>query len=356
MKITFLESFEDSLKKTPEGYKLLLWDDGYVWMCEYKDGGYRDCVFDTIEDAKEAYDNWWEFKHPMYESKSMKKEIIEEDKVISFDNPQFGQCVILVGGPRSGKTTVRANLINLNAKVLDADGIKELVDLGIWKDRDKKEPEREKDRVANNIKFFGKEYDISDIELPRTFKNSKYVSFLHDKTTPVKNSQYKQTYKLMADSPDDKLPNVIFDITGDPYSKLSGIIDKVSEYGYNITVVWCLTNIEVALKNNEKAERKVDWRIVLNKHEGVLKSMEELLADKERLREIDQVYVVLSEMDGLQNLNLKDKSDFLQWLKAPNVFPVKSTLDLVKLPKRIADSIKNAKDSIDKVKKNYNPN
>lgn len=47
--------------KTDNGYKAVVYDHGLVTLCEYKDGKWQDCVFETEAEAQEAHDRYVEF-------------------------------------------------------------------------------------------------------------------------------------------------------------------------------------------------------------------------------------------------------------------------------------------------------
>lgn len=46
---------------TGNGYKVRVYDNGWVYLCELVDGEWRDCIFDTYKDAQDALDRYKEF-------------------------------------------------------------------------------------------------------------------------------------------------------------------------------------------------------------------------------------------------------------------------------------------------------
>lgn len=48
----------DAIIRTDEGYKVRIYDNGYVFLCELIDNKWQDCVFETQEEAQIALDNY----------------------------------------------------------------------------------------------------------------------------------------------------------------------------------------------------------------------------------------------------------------------------------------------------------
>lgn len=51
----------DGIRSTKDGYKVTVYDHGFVTLCEIKDGRFQDCVFDTKEEAQRARDAYYNF-------------------------------------------------------------------------------------------------------------------------------------------------------------------------------------------------------------------------------------------------------------------------------------------------------
>lgn len=48
--------------ETKKGFKVMLFDGGYINMCEFVNGSWRDCIFPNKEEAEKAghdYDAIW---------------------------------------------------------------------------------------------------------------------------------------------------------------------------------------------------------------------------------------------------------------------------------------------------------
>ena len=134
--------------------------------------------------------------------------VLTEDKTVNPGGtpyPNHGWCVIVCGGPGMGKSSVVKNLINIDAKHLDIDEVKALwlkttsIDDGILTTADG----REYSMGAENI---SEPYDLS---------NPKFTSFVHQVTKPLAKNRQNAFIKAAGSHDKEKLPNVIFDITGD---------------------------------------------------------------------------------------------------------------------------------------------
>ena len=77
----------------------------------------------------------------------------------------------------------------------------------------------------------------------------------------------------------DRLPNLIFDITGDELKKIMKIVDSVKPVGYKIAVIWVLPTLKKAQRNNLRRDRTVNFEDVLvPKHRDVILTIEELFS------------------------------------------------------------------------------
>ena len=153
---------------------------------------------------------------------SLKNKILSESKVISFEKPK-GNLIILIGGSGSGKSYVRSNLININAKVLDSD--KYLT------------------QIANQ-----KNVDL---------KNPKAVSDLYAETKP-RFQKYINNFAKYASTKD----NIIIDSTGKDYEKNKKLILLFKEKGYDITIIYVDVDLKTALERNRNRERVIPDEIV----------------------------------------------------------------------------------------------
>jgi hypothetical protein len=92
---------------------------------------------------------------------------------------------------------------------------------------------------------------------------------------------------LLADVKADRLPNIIFDITGKEMSDFEEVIPRLIETGYeakNIHVAWVLTDFKVAYTANLTRDRVVPGSVFLDTHQGAAKTMQSLI-DKKKMPE-----------------------------------------------------------------------
>lgn len=194
------------------------------------------------------------------------KEFINE-KLITFGKkayPKYGNVVILAGGAGSGKGFQLNKLLGIEGKVFDVDNLKQLA---IKSDKFAK---RIKDETGQDIKA----YDL---------KNPEAVSKLHDILSSVYNLQKKNELVIFSDiltRPDERKPNLIFDVTLKDISKLESITRNVTDLGYdkkNIHIVWVVNDFNIAIEQNSSRERVVSDEIMLSTHEGVSLTMKKII-------------------------------------------------------------------------------
>jgi hypothetical protein len=117
-------------------------------------------------------------------------------------------------------------------------------------------------------------------------KNSDDVFKLH---MFVKNrgTKDKTLDMLLNDVKADRLPNIIFDITGKEMGDFEEVIPRLIETGYeakNIHVAWVLTDFKVAYTANLTRERVVPGSVFLDTHQGAAKTMQSLI-DRKKMPE-----------------------------------------------------------------------
>lgn len=177
---------------------------------------------------------------------------INEAKVVTFDgkvNPNFGHAVIMAGGAGSGKGTALKSVIMLQGKIFDVDELKKLYVKGA------------KSGVFDDER--NGDYN---------FKNPDDVSLLHQKVKDLKLKDKREEAffkSIMA----DKLPNIIFDITGDEESKITNIAKMCKTIGYKVSLVWVVANREEAFIRNMKRDRTVPDEVFHSTHNNVKTSV-----------------------------------------------------------------------------------
>lgn len=180
-----------------------------------------------------------------------------QEKLILFSNgAKYGQVVFLAGGAGSGKGFAIS-------KFLDSSSYK-IRDVDAWK-------------VAflQIAKMKDKYPEIQGLDL----RNGKDVFKLH---TFVKDKGIKEKSLdlLLTDVSQDRLPNIIFDVTLKDIEDITDVLPKLESVGYqsiNVHLVWVLTNYAVAVKNNAGRARVVPDNIMLKTHVGAAKTMHQIV-------------------------------------------------------------------------------
>lgn len=229
--------------------------------------------------------------------------LIEENKVVSFKDAngrpkKFGQCIILGGGPGIGKGFIRSNYLDTDYKIFNVDDYKELynkmVKAGVTDDR---------------------EYDLGD---------NKDTAKLHG-IIKGKGWKSKDRNKMLNPShivSKDRLPNICFDVTAKDIKTFEEIFEQIDGLGYEITFVWVIGNLEVAVVNNSKRARKVPGNILTDTHNLVNKLIPEILSNKypDISEKIDRAFICLSAGMGRKLADKWSGSPVIEVPKKDNKF------------------------------------
>ena len=210
---------------------------------------------------------------------------INEAKVVTFDgkvNPNFGHAVIMAGGAGSGKGTALKSVIMLQGKIFDVDELKKLYVKGA------------KSGVFDDER--NGDYN---------FKNPDDVSLLHQKVKDLKLKDKREEAffkSIMA----DKLPNIIFDITGDEESKITNIAKMCKTIGYKVSLVWVVANREEAFIRNMKRDRTVPDEVFHSTHNNVKASVFGFL-EGQGAKFCDYAWIVFSSGADAKELSAEEK-------------------------------------------------
>ena len=227
-------------------------------------------------------------------------EYILEKKSINFGSAKsnYGQCIILAGGPGSGKGYVKDHRILANFKSVDVDELKKMYI---------------KLQKAGKIKD-DEQYDLG---------NEEDVSKLHMKVKERgwKNKQREHFWK--DHQAGAHLPNILWDMVSDDIKDVEEIIKYAKPIGYNVTLVWVCCNMDTAREGNQKRDRHVSDSVIVKGHEGAYKTMMALFDNKypEVNKGIDNAWIALSpgygrildkeyQMDPVIKIKKDDKGNF----------------------------------------------
>lgn len=165
--------------------------------------------------------------------------MINESKVVNFDN-KYNNFVLLVGSPGAGKSFTYRNLINLdNVKYVNVDAERRMV-----------------------AKKLG--YDITDPE-----ENLKLLDITHTTSDP-RNRTIKQLKMILKSYKDkDIKPNIVFDAGGGQIEVMKDVHKLAKESGYNTTMVYVKTDLDIALQRNRERERSLTDKMVVDYYNKV---------------------------------------------------------------------------------------
>lgn len=232
----------------------------------------EDIPFDELETTNESF---------------FEMEPIDEAKTVTFGNntyPKANWAVILAGGSGSGKGYVISHKIAIDAKIIDVDQLKKLYTIAAKKGKTIKDD---------------RDYD---------FKNPEDVGALHD---IVDKKAYKEKIEDMfyASHVNGNRPNIIYDITGSKADKLKNLGKMLKDMGYQVSLVWVLTNRQVAMMRNLCRARVVPAEIFHETHNKVNQNVFPFLQSTDA-KYYDEAWVVFNSSDSLKELSAEEKKDF----------------------------------------------
>lgn len=185
--------------------------------------------------------------------------------------PKFGQVVIMAGGAGSGKGFIKDKLVGVEGYNFDVDELKLLAT-------------RTPGIIAKVKKELG--VDISKLD-PKKVKNAlkdpDNVFALHTIVGDELQLDDRRKKKLFASAmtaPEDRKPNLVFDVTLKSLSQLQKYTVPLQEIGYkkeNIHIVWVVNDLRIAAQQNAERERTVPIRILVGTHKGASKTMSNIV-------------------------------------------------------------------------------
>lgn len=200
------------------------------------------------------------------------KEYLNEKRVITFDErvyPKFGWCVILAGGGGSGKGYVNSHNLPIDGKVINVDDFKKL--------------------YARMKKIEYNSHNPEDVA-----RLHKMVSQADIKGMYTDNIFNTDAHNM------ERLPNVIFDMTGrDPEYNVTYIARYAKEIGYKTCIVWAVANRHEALLRNLRRSRTVPDNIIHSIHNNLATNMPPFLESKTAVEYLDDAWIIFSSSDNL---------------------------------------------------------
>ena len=215
-----------------------------------------------------------------------------EDKMVKYGgelSPKFGWCAIFVGGPGSGQGTAVEFLSRLEGDYFNVDNLKEIERMWQIRDPETGRPHADNFKTPSELApklddegnpIRDKDGNLVIYDKNRNMKNSEFVSELHQEMKPLS----KKWKKSILNNPEnekgrERLPNLIFDITGDELRKIMEIVNSVQPVGYKVAVIWVLPTLKKAQRNNLRRDRTVKFEdILVPKHRDVILTIEQLFS------------------------------------------------------------------------------
>lgn len=271
---------------------------------------------------------------------------LNEDRMVKFDGktyPKFGWCVILMGGAASGKGTAFNYKIPIEGRYYNPDNLKEIermwdiptydrtydtdgniksmiptgkhsdnfaTEQGTWEPfvkthNNTKDARRRRmleldpleDELPGQLEFdFDSHGQVKGADSNRNMKNRSFVSELHYEMDDLSDKWKERTYTTFDGVDQERLPNMIFDITAKKFTSVDAIVSRVKKAGYKVAIVWMLTKAELAIANNAGRPRSVGEKILIDSHLRVMRTAEELF-ETGYITHIDEFYIVDTATD-----------------------------------------------------------
>ena len=219
-------------------------------------------------------------------------------------NKSYGNCIILAGGPASGKSYNVGRSFTIDGyKTYDVDKYKEFFLNGL---------EKGKKSIVNVAKKREMPSKKSDYKM----ENPDDVSKLH---FAVKDLKWKEIQRNNLDkslSTTKFLPNIVFDITGKEESDISELAEMAKSHGYLVTFVWVVCSRQRAIFRNHYRARHVSDKIFHTIHNEVARAVPRMLINEDITKNIDQAWILFSSGVALQKwdesqvaFNIKKNAD-----------------------------------------------
>jgi len=204
-------------------------------------------------------------------------DLLYEKLVVFGGGAKYGQIVFMSGGAGSGKGFASKSFMESEKfKVRDVDE---------WKKA-----------FLELAKLKNINPELKSLDLKNSDDVFKLHLFVKNKKINDKSFKSGTLDLLLADVKTDRLPNIIFDITGKEMSDFEEVIPDLMKVGYdpkNIHVAWVLTDFKVAYTANLTRDRVVPGSVFLDTHQGAAKTMQSLIDAKKMPEGANGRFVVI---------------------------------------------------------------
>ncbi len=222
---------------------------------------------------------------------------IEENSAVTFDGkayPKDGWAIFTAGGPGSGKSWIIQKQFLIDAKVLDTDNIKEYY---IKMLRNKlNDPNIDAKTKANLIGPFGGK--IPNLKNPRDSERLHYYT--------KKRHFFTHMLKTFLRSAVKSHQNFIVDTTGNNIEEVFMNAKAFKSLGYKISIVWVVTNVDLAVQRNMTRSRHVDEAYLRSTHENLAKNIPEALLNN-KFKLFDEFWIVFNNEDKSKASDFKSR-------------------------------------------------
>ena len=205
--------------------------------------------------------------------------VISEEKVVGFNNPS-NNFVVIAGGPGAGKSFITRNLINLdNVKEFNVDQVRVMTAKKLWGD----EWEENISTEEGYDEILRRTFTTSD---PRNLTVKHLKQFLEqERNQPV---------------------NVVYDAGGGQEQVMKDVHNLAKENGFNTTLVYVRTPLEIAQERNIDRPRSLPPEMVAQYHQQV----------KDNMRNMIPIFDNVWTVDNKEMIDLADRpSDNIEKLK-----------------------------------------
>lgn len=217
---------------------------------------------------------------PFGESEKLLEQNLDERSAVTFGgkpNPRDGWSCILSGGPGSGKGFSLKKQILISGKTIDVDELKKFYKFWFRVNRDKALKKNPEYRPAN-----GREFEMG---------NPDDVFTLHK---AVQEMGWKDNIINNFTQSNGTLQNIIFDITGKKVKDITSYAKQTKKLGYNVSLVWVITNRMWAMFRNVIRKRVVPQEVFHNIHNMLKDSVFKFLDVPNIGKVVDEVWVVFA--------------------------------------------------------------
>ena len=211
--------------------------------------------------------------------KILKEELLREEKVVNFNNPN-NNFVVIAGGPGAGKSFITKNLINLdNVKSFNVDQVRVMTAKKLWGDK-----------WEENISKPEGYQKILDMTFTTSDPRNKTVKFL----------------KQFLEQERNQSVNVVYDAGGGQEQVMKDVNTLAKENGFDTTLVYVRTPLELAQMRNDERPRSLPNDMVAQYHQKV----------KDNMRNMIPIFDNVWTVDNKELIDLSDRpSDNIEKIK-----------------------------------------